>query len=36
MSEIFPKHVDNLEEIFSVLSVEEKKNLINTLKHKMN
>ena len=32
MSEIFPKHVDNLEEIFSVLSVEEKKNLINTLK----
>lgn len=32
MSELFPKHVDNLSEIFSALSVEEKKNLINMLK----
>ena len=32
MSEVFPKHVDNLSEIFSVLNVEEKKNLISLLK----
>ncbi|MBA8934714.1 hypothetical protein BCD96_002501 [Clostridium beijerinckii] len=32
MSEIFPKHVDNLGEIFDVLEVEEKKTLINILK----
>lgn len=32
MSEFFFKYVDNLSEIFSVLSVEDKKNLINMLK----
>jgi len=32
MNEIFPKHVDNVDEIFSVLSVEEKHNLISLLK----
>lgn len=32
MSEVFPKHVDNLDEIFSVLNAEEKKNLISLLK----
>ena len=32
MSEIFPKHIDNVDEIFSVLNVEEKKNLISLLK----
>ncbi|NRT71881.1 hypothetical protein BJV40_001897 [Clostridium beijerinckii] len=32
MSEIFPKHVDNLGEIFGVLEVEEKETLINILK----
>ncbi|WP_270567017.1 MarR family winged helix-turn-helix transcriptional regulator [Clostridium beijerinckii] len=32
MSGLFPKHVDNLSEIFSPLNIEEKKSLINTLK----
>jgi DNA-binding MarR family transcriptional regulator len=32
ISEIFPKHVDNLGEIFSVLDIQEKKNLISLLK----
>ncbi len=32
IGEIFPKHVDNLGEIFGALNIEEKKNLINLLK----
>ncbi|MBC2580046.1 MarR family winged helix-turn-helix transcriptional regulator [Clostridium sp. DJ247] len=32
ISEIFPKHLDNVNEIFNVLTVEEKKNLISLLK----
>lgn len=32
MGEIFPKHIDNVDEIFSVLSAEEKNNLISLLK----
>ena len=32
MSEVFPKHVDNVDEIFSVLSMDEKKNLISLMK----
>jgi len=32
MGEVFPKHVDNVDEIFSVLNMEEKKNLISLLK----
>lgn len=32
MSEIFPKHVENINEIFSVLTADEKKNLIGLLK----
>jgi len=32
MNEIFPKHVENVDEIFSVLSVEEKYSLISLLK----
>jgi len=32
INEIFPKHLDNVSEIFEVLTVEEKKNLISLLK----
>lgn len=32
ISEIFPKHLENINEIFSVLTSEEKKNLISLLK----
>jgi MarR family 2-MHQ and catechol resistance regulon transcriptional repressor len=32
VSSIFPKHLENINEIFSVLEVEEKKELINLLK----
>ncbi|WP_346931293.1 MarR family transcriptional regulator [Clostridium sp.] len=32
ISEIFPKHLENINEIFSVLTAEEKKNLISLLK----
>lgn len=32
IEEIFPKHVDNINEIFSTLTVEEKKSLISLLK----
>ncbi|MFT8313818.1 MAG: MarR family transcriptional regulator [Clostridium sp.] len=32
VSDIFPKHLENINEIFSVLTAEEKKNLINLLK----
>jgi MarR family transcriptional regulator, 2-MHQ and catechol-resistance regulon repressor len=32
ISEIFPKHLENINEIFSVLTIEEKKNLISLLK----
>jgi DNA-binding MarR family transcriptional regulator len=32
ISDIFPKHVDNINEIFSVLTTEEKNTLINILK----
>lgn len=32
ISNIFPKHVENINEIFSVLTTEEKNNLINILK----
>lgn len=32
VGDIFPKHLDNINEIFSVLTVEEKRNLINLLK----
>lgn len=31
-SDIFPEHLENINRIFSVLTVEEKKNLINLLK----
>ncbi len=31
ISDIFPKHVENINEIFSVLTTEEKNNLINIL-----
>lgn len=32
VSDIFPKHLENINEIFSVLTVEEKKNLTSLLK----
>lgn len=32
ISEIFPKHLENVNEIFSALTSEEKKNLISLLK----
>lgn len=32
ISEIFPKHLENINEIFSALTTEEKKNLISLLK----
>lgn len=32
ISEIFPKHLENINEIFSILTSEEKKNLISLLK----
>lgn len=32
VSDIFPKHLENINEIFSVLTAEEKKNLISLLK----
>lgn len=32
ISEIFPKHLENINEIFSILTSEEKKNLICLLK----
>lgn len=32
ISEIFPKHLENINEIFKVLTVEEKENLISLLK----
>ena len=32
VSDIFPKHLENINEIFSVLTVKEKQNLINLLK----
>jgi len=32
MSDIFPRHMENINEIFSVLTAEEKKNLIGLLK----
>lgn len=32
ISDIFPKHIENVNEIFSVLTSEEKKNLISILK----
>lgn len=32
ISEIFPKHLENINEIFSNLTLEEKKNLISLLK----
>lgn len=32
ISEIFPRHLENINEIFSVLTVEEKKSLISLLK----
>lgn len=32
IEEIFPKHLENINELFNVLTLEEKKNLITTLK----
>jgi MarR family transcriptional regulator, 2-MHQ and catechol-resistance regulon repressor len=32
VSDIFPNHLDNINQIFSVLTIEEKKNLISLLK----
>jgi MarR family 2-MHQ and catechol resistance regulon transcriptional repressor len=32
ISEIFPKHLDNINEVFSVLATDEKESLINLLK----
>lgn len=32
ISDVFPKHLENINEIFSVLTIEEKRNLISLLK----